>query len=393
MLTRIWIVLHKETIDNLRDRRSVGSSFIWVLFNPVFFIVFLGVVNAILSDQVARTLTLPVQGAEYAPNLIAFLEQYDVVIAPAPANPEQAVRAGDVAVVLIISPNYGSEFQVGQPAQVQLVLDASNQGANIAIRRAQNLLQAYSRQIGTLRLVARGINPAVITALNVENIDVSTEQSRSANLLSVLPLVLLLSAFTGGLYLAIDATAGERERGSLEPLLLNPIPRRDLVLGKFAATFLFTLIVTTLTLIVFVSLLSQPAVQNFMGIKISFNGPAVVTMFVVLLPVIVFGVALQILVASFAKSFKEAQTYVSYLIFLPVLPGLFLSIIPLKVQLWMMAIPVMGQLFLILKIFRGEPTTLAEVLVATSVTTAVGLGIVWAAIRLYERERILFGRG
>ena len=392
MLRHIWIILQKESLDNLRDRRSLGSSMIWVLFNPLFFIIFLGVVNSVFSDQVARVLYLPVVGENHAPNLIGFLEQHNVVLENAPSDPEAAVKSGQVDLVLLIPEDYAQNFDQGQSAPVQMIVDRSNQGASVAIRRLETLLTAYSQQVGTLRLLARGVDPQLLRPLDIKDIDVSTEQSRSASLLSVLPLVLLLAAFTGGLYLAIDATAGERERGSLEPLLINPVRRRDIVLGKFLATFLFTLIVTILTLLVFVSLLNIPAIQIFMGIKLRFEFISLLLMFLVLLPVILLGVSLQILVASFAKSFKEAQTYVSYLIFLPVLPGLFLSIIPFKVQLWMMLVPIISQLLIILSIFRGDIPDWGSLFLASLTTSLVGAFFVSLAIHLYERERILFGR-
>jgi sodium transport system permease protein len=391
-MRQTWIVFRKEIVDNLRDRRSITSALVASLINPILFMALIGVLTAFALDQAEKPLDIAVVGRENSPSLVDFLKQNNVNILPPPADPEMAVRSGDESLVLIIPPGYTEAFSQGRPAQVELVIDRSNSGSDISIRRAQQLLQQYSGQIGALRLLARGISPSMATALAVKNIDVSTEQSRSAQFLSLLPMTMLIAAFTGGLYLAIDTTAGERERGSLEPLLLNPVSRRSLVFGKLGATVVFAVVAVFITIVVFAGLISVNTLQSFIPINVSFRAADMVTIFIITLPVVLLAAALQVLVSSYARSVKEAQTYTSYLIFLPTLPGVFLSVLPVKAALWMVAIPVIGQIVLILKIFRGEALAQPELLVATGTTVLLTVAGIVATIRLYEREKILFGR-
>jgi sodium transport system permease protein len=205
-------------------------------------------------------------------------------------------------------------------------------------------------------------------------------------------MTMLIAAFTGGLYLAIDSTAGERERGSLEPLLLNPISRRSLVFGKLGATIVFATAAVLITISVFAGLISWGPVQNFMRLNLSFQAIDMVTIFLITMPVVLLAASLQVLLASYARSTKEAQTYTSYLVFLPTLPGVFLSVLPIKAALWLIALPIVGQMLLILKIFRGEALLTGELLLATGTTLLLVIISLVVAIRLYERERILFGR-
>ena len=235
MLRRLWYIVQKETVDNLRDRRSVGNALFAVLINPLLYIVLFGFLFRSFAEQAERPLALHIQGAANAPNLVQFLNQNNVDILEAPEDAEEAVRRGDLAVVLVIPDDFGQAFTRGAPAQVKLLVDDTNQSGSIAASRAQSLINQYSNQIGSLRLLARGVSPAVSNAVPVEWVSTTagTAEGVDSVVLNLLPVVMMTAVFYGGFYLAVDATAGERERKSLEPLLLNPVPRREFVLGKF----------------------------------------------------------------------------------------------------------------------------------------------------------------
>ncbi|HQF69714.1 MAG TPA: ABC transporter permease, partial [Promineifilum sp.] len=217
MLRRIWIIIRKEILDNLRDRRSVGNALFAVLINPLLYVVLFGFLNRTFTEQAERPLALHVLGAANAPNLVQFLDQNNVDILEAPADAEDAVRRGDLAVVLVIPEEFGEQFTRGQPAQVRLLVDDSNQSGSIAAGRAQSLINQYSSQIGALRLIARGVSPAISSAVPVEWVS-TTAGNVGANtasvVLNLLPVVMMTAVFYGGFYLAVDATAGERERKS-----------------------------------------------------------------------------------------------------------------------------------------------------------------------------------
>lgn len=391
MIERIGIIFKKELIDNLRDRRSLAGAFFYPLLGPLLMALMFTVLGQTMSAQAEKPLALPVVGAQNGPALIQFLEQHGAEIQPAPDDPEASVRAGDLDVVLIIPKDYGEDFSTGHPATVRLVIDASRQASSISVGRARDLLEAYSRQIGALRLLARGVDPNLVEALAIERADVSTSQSRAALFLNILPYFIVLSVFMGGMYLIIDTTAGERERGSLEPLLINPVARSELVLGKLIAALLFTVVGVIETLVGFLIMLTYLPTESF-GIQISLHPSALGIIFLITIPMMLLAVALQMIVATFTHSFKEAQTYLMFLPLIPALPGMLLVFVPVKVKLWMMLIPTFGQQLLINQVMRGESLDLLDVTVSAAATVIVGVALVFVAIKLYERERILFGR-
>lgn len=385
----IWTIVRKETIDNLRDRRSVFNALLSVMLNPLLYIFMFGFLNRAFTEQAQQTLQLPVVGAENAPNLVQFLDERDVDIVEPPADPEAAIRAGEVSVVLVIPPEFGEAFQAGEPAPVRLLRDESNQGAEVPVERARRLLQQYNGRIASLRLLARGISPALTNPVPVRDVDLSPEARGAAGtVLNLLPVIMLTAAFLGGFYLVIDMTAGERERESLEPLLINPVPRWTFVIGKYLTALVFTLLATALATALYLVLLGVPAVQEFTSIQVTVGASAIATAVLVIAPVVFMAVALQMLIASYTRNVKEAQTYTQILSIAGFMPALFLAILPVKAQFWMNLIPTIGQLFLINKVMRGEALPVSDVAVTTAVTLLIAVVALGAAIRLYNREQI-----
>lgn len=390
MIGRIWTVFAKEVMDNVRDRRTLAASLFYPLLGPALIALIFAVLGWTVLQQSERPLSLAVAGAENAPGLIQFLQQNDVEIRPAPANPEAEVRAGNFSVILLIPAGYGEDLRADRPATVRLVADRSRQSASVTVSRAGSLLEVYSRQIGSLRLRARGINPVVVEALAIERIDVSTPESQAADLLNIMPYFIIFSIFIGGMYLAIDTTSGERERGSLEPLLINPVARWELVLGKLGAMLVFIVIAVVETLIGFAVVLKF--LQSSFGARLEIYPLTLVYIFLIALPIMPLAAALEVTIAAFTRSVKEAQSYISFLTIIPALPGMFLAFLPVKAELWAMLAPTFGQQLLINQVLRGESVRPLNVIVSAAVTLLAGLLLMFVAARLYEREQILFGR-
>lgn len=393
MLRRLWIIIRKEIVDNLRDRRSVGNALFAVLINPLLYIVLFGFLNRTFSEQAEQALALHVMGRENAPNLVQFLDQNNVDIIDAPADAEAAVRRGDLDVVLVIPDDFGEKFAAGEPAQVQLLVDESSQSSSIPSSRAQSLISQYSSQIGNLRLLARGISPAVTVAVPVETVSVAPRETDGGAgvVLNLLPVVMMTAAFYGGFYLAVDTTAGERERKSLEPLLLNPVPRREFLLGKFLAVLAFTLLATFLATALFLVLLGIPQVQEFTNIRLSLGWDVILTAVALMIPVAFMAVALEMLIGSYARSVKEASTYAQLVAFAGFMPSLFLSVLPIRPQPWMYYIPTVGQLYFINDTARGLPLNWTQVILCSAITLGIGIAALAAAMRFYNQERILLG--
>lgn len=389
---QIFNVFRKEATDNLRDRRTLMSAlFFGPLFGPL---LFAGMISLSLERSVSEStepLRLPVSGAENAPSLVQFLVQNNADVIELPLSLSAArelIEAGTEDVVLIIPENYGEALRAGESAPVQMVSDNANSNATKSIRRTERLLEAYERQLSVLRLLARGISPSVINPISVEDIDVSTATGRSVLLLGMMNYFIIFAMLMGGLYLAIDTTAGERERGSLEPLLTLPVARWRLITGKVMATFLFMMLSLMISLVAFSASLSFVPLAD-VGMASNF-GPAVAwRIFVVVMPFGLVGAAGMTAVASFTKSYKEAQTYLTVVMLVPTLPIIFAALYTLKPSLMLMLVPSLSQHLIITGLMKADPLPGSYVAVSVLSTLALGFLLLGLATRLYRREGIL----
>lgn len=382
------IVFLKEVGENLRDRRTVINTLLTgPLLAPAIFVL---IINATISrelDKAERPLPVPVIGAEHAPNLIASLKQQNIEITDAPADPERAVRDMDADLVLRIPAEFGDSWKKGEPAQVELIYDASRREAQTSVGRLRGALESYSQRTGAMRLLARGISPGVIRPYVVADRDQSTAQTRSGTLFAMLPYFFILGAFIGGMALAIDTTAGERERQSLEPLFVNPVSRSQLLVGKLLATSLFALTSVLLGIVAF-SVVGRflPTEKLGMSLEIGFHFGA--TVLLAMLPLVVLIATLQTLAAAFAKSFREAQTYLSLLMFVPAVPTMMLSLFPVKTETWMYAVPLMGQQITITRLMRGDDVATFELGLCFACTAAAALIVYFLTVAIYRGERL-----
>jgi sodium transport system permease protein len=385
----LWVILRKELLDAFRDRRMVLVAFVIM---PLAIPLVLAVTSALgARQQVAKmeaTLQLPVSGAQRAPNLMAWLGSHNLLIVAAPDDPLRAVREQRFDVILRVHEEFATDWRSGRPARLELIFDSSRPLASgTTIARVRGLLDAYDQTVGTLRLIARGIHPAVATPLQVAALDVATPESRFDLAQQLLPYLLLLLAFIGGMQLAIDATAGERERQSLEPLLATPVSREIIISAKILATAVFTLLSITVTLVAFAVAFTLVPMGE-MQASVNIAPAALARLFLIVLPVVLLGATLLTALAAFARSYREAQGYLPLLMFLPMVPTLLLLVAPVKTQLWMLAVPFLGQNQLILRVLRGESIAMPEWLVSLGSAFLLA-GIAWAiAARLYHREQL-----
>jgi len=383
----MWAVIRKELRDISRDRRTLAIA---LLLGPLLYpLLMLGM--GALAENRARTqldteLRVPVRGAEHAPNLIKFLATQNIVAIPAPADLDAAIQSQDHDVALIIAKDYAENWKQGQPALVEIVQDSTRRDAEIPSRRVRAALEGYSRQVGVLRLLARGIAATVAQPVNVGDRDVATPEAKRGLVLSaLLPYLLIMTSFIGGAYLIIDATAGERERQSLEPLLATPASRGSIVSGKIAAACILGLLSLLLTLFAF-KLSSQ--MSSGIGKMLDVSLPAIGQMLLILLPMSFIGTALLTYLSAAAKSLKEAQSHMTWLMLMPLLPTFVLMVNPLKTQLWQFAVPFLAQNQLLLKVIRGE--AISGQVWAVYLATAFALAaLLWfAAVRRYHNETL-----
>lgn len=388
----IVAVFRKEVTDNFRDRRTLMSA---LLMGPVFGpVLFAFVINLSLKQSLSNeneALQLPVIGAEHAPNLVSFLESRNIDLITAPPTRESAIEAVKMGlhdVVVIIPESFGEELSEAIPARVEVVSDQANTTAEREARRAIRALAEYNQQLASLRLVARGVNPQLVRPLNIDMVDVSTPSGRSAMLLGMLSYFFLFALLTGGMNLAIDATAGERERGSLEPLLCLPVKRDQLIFGKIFAACLFMAISLSLSLTSFYFTLKFVPLED-LGMTPNFGPAVVVAAFFILVPFALLGASLMTLVASFTKSYKEAQTWLSVVLLAPTLPILVVSILMVRSSTELMVIPSLSQHLLLVSLIRNEALQSMDVAISVISTLLIGGILTLICARLYRREGLL----
>ena len=390
-MKKIWVIFQKEMLDNLRDYRSWMTGVFWALFGPLLLGGMIMLLGNSFRERIEESLVLPVSGAEHAPSLIAFIEQQDIIIEPAPADPESAVIAGDINVALIIPSEYSEEFSSGETATLQLVFDSTRQSATADISRARNALERYNGYIGLLRLSLRGVSPEVMRAVQIEDLDTATPQSQALIFISMLPYFIIFAIFNGASPVITDATAGERERGSLEPLLINPLPRGWVAIGKMLSAMPFATFNLLITLAGFAAIFRILPVEELIGVQLGLDAGALAAVFLICLPIVFLACAIQTLIASFTKTTKEAGTYLPFIGLIPSLPGLALAFLPVKPSLWTMLIPTFGQQILINQFLRFEPISGTNIVVSAVLTILLSVVVTYIAVRLYEGERIITG--
>jgi sodium transport system permease protein len=381
-------VFLKEVVDNARDRRSLLTALFSPLLGPLALVLMFGVISDAREKSLAPK--VPVVGREHAPVLVGWLERAGVVVEAAPVDPEDDVRRGLHDVVVLIGPDFPIALREGRPAPVELIVDESRQSGAATVGRVQGLLGAWGAEVGALRLLVRGIDPGLMQGMSVQVRDVGTAESKAAMLLAIMPLFLLMACFMGGTYVAIDATAGERERGSIEALLLNPVGAGPIVLGKIAATAVFGMVGVAVAVAGFAAAVVAIPFED-LGITLTLSPLTATGIVVVLVPVVVLASALQIAVGVVSRSFKTAQAAISFVMLLPTLPGAALSVFPQQPTVALMAAPTVGHNILMMRLVRGEPIEAWHVLVATLGVTVVAAVCVVVAVRLFG-PRLVVGR-
>jgi sodium transport system permease protein len=388
----VLTVLRKEFRENLRERRTVISALVLgPLFVPTLFAAMLALMVQRGGAEADARLELAVSYAERAPNLVAGLRQYGVrmtLVNYDDAAARAAVETRRHRIVLLIPREYASQIAAGAPAPLLVYADSSDGPNERNVARLRSLLARYNLTIANLRLIARGIDPLVLSAIAVEDVDVATPASRSVLALGTLSYLVLLTMLMGGLYLAIDATAGERERGSLEALLTVPVRRAQLIYGKVLAACGFMLLSLTLTVSALALVLRWSGLER-LGMSVNFGPATALGMIAACAPLAPLGAALMTLVAAATRSYREAQTYVGLVLLVPTLPLVFAGVLALRSSTWLMLVPSLSQHFLIMSLLRAEHIPPLHIVLSVGVTLALGALLTRVAGRLYDREALL----
>jgi sodium transport system permease protein len=391
-MTALFTVFTKEFLENLRDRRTLVSA---LLFGPLFGPLLFGVMVSRMLDQTVlesdEPLKVTVSGSEHAPGLTSYLVAQGVKVTIGKLTENEArsaVRRGGAQVVIVIPQEYPARFTAALPAPVLLVADSTDSQNRKSADRARIILSNYSSTIAQLRLQIRGVNPLLSLPLAVNEVDIATPTGRAVVVLGFMTYFVLFAMLMGGLYLAIDSTAGERERGSLEALLSLPVARGVLVGGKILATCAYMCISLALSLTAFVCVFRFVPLER-LGMSANLGAGTALLFFAICLPFVPLGAALMTFVASFTRSYREAQTYLTTVLLVPTLPIAFASIYSLKTKSSLMFIPSLSQHLLMTSALRDEPIAAHDVLVSAAASLGVALMLIVLTARHWRRETML----
>jgi len=377
------VVFKKELLDALRDRRTLLVVLLSsVAVGPVVLIALSALVAGI--EKRAEERTMIVQGIEHAPTLRNFLERQTYRIDAAPADYEAqlvAHKLGDP--VLVVDKNFESELARGEPPLVEIVSSSANTRSGAAGARLARLLRGFANEQSTLRLIHRGVAPAALEVIDLQERDLANPQSRAAQLTGMLPFFVLMAVLYGALNAALDTTAGERERGSLEPLLMNPSSRVSLVLGKWAAVAMVGLLIATTSCLSFLPAQSLLRSET-LSAMFQFGLREVALFLALLAPLAAALAALMMAIAIRCKSFKEAQANNTVVV-------LGVSLLPLVTVFnqageapWHLWTPALGQVTLMNRVLKGEAVAPPDVMIPLVVCAMIAAaGIAFVARHLH----------
>jgi sodium transport system permease protein len=383
-------VFIKELRDSARDRRTIINA---LLIGPLLGPLLLGVIFTVMTKAVKenneRPYTIAIVHPEFAPNLMRQLKQsgMDTVPVATEEKLQASVAAKQQAVGLIVPEYFAKRLESGETAELKMVYDSSRDTIDTGQQRLERAIHAYSDELGALRLVMRGIAPEVARPIVIATRDLATPSSRAGQILRSLPYFLILSTFLGGMFLAIDSTAGERERQSLEPLFTLPVARGRLLAGKLLAVMACataSMLLSMLAIVVMTKLLPL----NLIGLTVEVNSVFAAQALLTMLPLIFFIASLELLVASYARTFRQAQSYMGFMQLIIILPGAMIMSLPFNMPAWIYAIPVVSQQMSLVKYIGGSYPPVMFTILGTLITLAIGGLAFYLCVRLFKGEQL-----
>lgn len=386
-----WAVMHKEIVDGMRDRRTLLTILLTALLMGPVLLLLLG--NFVTGYEQKSTLKqLYVDGIEYAPEFANFLARNGIDALRAPNDYEAQIRSGKLQEAVIAFPaNFTEKLHHGKTVKVRLIFDESRNQAQPSIRRAEALLHAYSHETMLLRAMERGVSPELLKVVEIEQVNTETPKQRGAFLMFLIPMFALIGAVIGSMSAAIDTTAGERERGSLEPLLMNPVDLRALVIGKWVAVAAQSCTVVVCTLASF-ALATHLVPSERLRNLFEFGTLEFLRFCALMIPFACMIAALQMLVATYGRTYKEAQTYASYIALVVNFVPLITIFAQVKDATWQLFVPALAQQMVLSRVLRGDPIGLPDYFLPLAMAAALSVLFLVFLTRLLQHEEIIFGR-
>jgi sodium transport system permease protein len=390
MIATWWAVFRKELVDGLRDRRTIITMlFTGIVMGPIALLLMANYVSGLEEKSAAKKIM--VDGIEHAPQLANYFARNGITPVAAPAEYVDKITKGTLQEAVIVVPdNFVARFERGQTIDVQLVFDDSRTGSQPSTRLADTALKGFARETGIVRAIARGISPQLLQPVNVERVNIATPKQQAAFLLFLIPMFGLLGSVIGCLSVALDTTAGERERGSLEPLLMNPSPLVALVAGKWSVVALFGSSVVLLMFTGF-AVATRFVTNDKLSTLFAFGLPEFVSFAALAVPFASMIGAVLMLIATFGRTYKEAQTYASYVALVVNFIPMATIFAPFAEARWQLFVPGLSQQLVMSRILRGDVVGPIDYLVPLAVAIAGIVVCLTLLARLLRRETIVFG--
>ncbi len=378
------VVFKKEWADALRDRRTLAVVlFSSVLLGPLVLLALSGLVAQFEDRAQAREVWT--SGLEHAPTLRNYLERQTLKLQTAPTDFEARLQRGALKhPVLVVPADFEVQLQRGEPPALQLVSDSGNKPSQAGVGRVMQWLQGFQQERALLGLALRGVAPDILNVMQVQPRDLANSQTQALQITGMLPFFVIMAVLYGALNSALDTTAGERERGSLEPLITNPIQHSSLVAGKWVAVTALSVLVAALSCFGFIPaqwLLRSDSLQALFqyGWAEALWFLAVLTPFAAMLSAVLMAVAMR------CKSVKEAQANSSMVV-------LTVSVLPLVAVFnqegeaaWHLWVPALAQHSLMTRVLKGESLGVAEWLPPLVVCAVLSVLGVWAVAAMLRR--------
>ena len=388
--SRLLLVARKELLDLLRDRKSIFWALFTVVISGPLVVGLLYFVGKTVSERIDKV-TAPIVNAQFAPDFVRFLERRGVKIDADPDDYEARVKSGDLDAVLVVDPGYAEALGSGRPAKITLVTVSSRDGSTPIAARLSREVRIYADMIGNERMILRGIAPAVARPLLVEELDLATNEQRSARLLQVMSFYALFAGLMGAIAAALDVTAGERERQTLEPLLATPVAVPELAVGKWLAVSAVNLLAVTGSMLGFLIAL-QTVPLGKLGMPFNFGLREFTGFMAVLIPFAFMVPAVLLAFGAAGKTAKEAQSSLTAGVSMVGLLPLISIFRQTRAPWWDTWVPVNGQYAVLAKVLRAETIATTDWLAMWAVPAVISMAALYVFARRLGDEKMLAGR-
>jgi sodium transport system permease protein len=388
--SRMLIVARKELSDLLRDRKSIFWALFAVTISGPLVVGILYFITKTIGERIDKT-TAPIVNVQFAPDLVRHFERRGIKIDADPKNYRERVKSGDLDAVIEIDPDFARSLAEGRAAKITLITESSRDRSAPIVGKLSRELRAYSDTIGNERMILRGVAPAVARPIQVEEFDLATPEQRGARFLQLMSFYALFAGLMGAIAAALDVTAGERERQTLEPLLTTPVTSIELAVGKWLAVSVINLLAVTTSLIGFLVALQFVPLAK-LGIPFNFGLREFVGFMAVLVPFAFMVPAVFLAAGSAAKTAKEAQSSLGMGASLVGLLPMISFLRQTQAPWWDAWVPVNGQYAVLSKVLRSEAIPSLDWLAMWVIPIAVAtIALVIFAQRL-GNEKLLGGR-